>query len=343
MTKTKFILVAILFFVSGFFLHPFYERYTAQAPTINLSSLGVQDRLGRSKYEFIDPLLACEVADKKDILEFQPFNEILQKQVQTEINQGNANKISIYFRGMTSGRWAGYHETDIYPGGSLIKIPFLIAYYQMAQNHPEILNEMLTYKGDFDQSAGQKISPAKKIEEGKAYSISELIYRMIVYSGNNSTVLLMHRLDRSYLNTVFDDLNIPKDQDVNRQWLVTTKTFAYFFRVLYNATYLNRTMSEKALKVLTEADFKDGLVAGVPEKIKVAHKFGEHTQQYPNGAVLSSDLHDCGIIYHAKHPYFLCVMTEGSSQEALKGVIARISKQAYDFVDKPAYPSPTIS
>lgn len=278
------------------------------------------------------------MADKKNILEFQPFNEILQKQVQTEINQKNATKISIYYRGMTSGRWAGYQERDVYPGGSLIKIPFLIAYYQMAENHPEIMNEMITYTGDFDESAGQKIRPAKKIEAGKSYLISDLIYRMIVYSGNNSTVLLMRRLDRSYLNSVFDDLNVPKDQDMNRQWLVTTKTFAYFFRVLYNATYLNRTMSEKALKVLSDVDFKDGLVAGVPATIKVAHKFGEHTQQYTDGTVVSSDLHDCGIIYHPKHPYFLCVMTEGSSREALKGVIARISKRVYEFVDSPSYP-----
>jgi len=320
-------------------LRPAFERYTHPTPSADPLNRGTIDRLGGSKFEFIDPLLGCEVVDKKGIIEFQPLNSLLQKQAQRELNEKNANKISIYYRGMTTARWAGFNESDIYPGGSLIKIPFLMAYLQIAQTQPAILDEMLTYQGDFDQSVGQKIPPAKRIEAGKSYSISELIHRMIVYSGNNSTVLLMRRLDRNYLNSVFEELNVPKDQDANRQWLVTTKNFSYFFRILYNATYLSRAMSERALKTLADVDFKDGLVAGVPAKIKVAHKFGEHTQQYSDGTILSSDLHDCGIVYHPKHPYLLCVMTEGISPEALKGVIARISNQVYEFVDSPTYPA----
>ncbi len=332
--------------MSGFALRPFYERSTQPVPsssTLNLSHRGSEDRLGGSKFEFIDPLLSCEVADKKQIVEFQPLNDMLQKQVQTEINGKHATKVSVYFRGMTTGRWAGFQESEVYPGGSLIKIPFLIAYYQLAQTQPKLLDEMLLYDGSFDESAGQKIPPAKKIEAGKSYSISELIYRMVVYSGNNSTVLLMHRLDRRYLNNLFEELEVPKDQDANRQWLVTPKSFAYFFRILYNATYLNRTMSELALKLLAEVDFKNGLVAGVPAKVKVAHKFGEHTEQYADGTIVSSTLHDCGIIYHAVHAYFLCVMTEGKSLEHLEGVIARISKRAYEFVDSSAYPAMAAS
>ena len=327
--------MAILFFITGFSLRPLYERYTqsSSSPLPDPPPRGIQDRLGSPQYKFIDPLLACEVADQKAFVELQPLNDILQKQVQTEINRKNATKISIYFRSMSSGQWASYQENHVYPGGSLIKIPFLIAYYQMAANNPKILEEVLTYRGEFDQSVGQKIPPVKKLEVGKSYSVSELIRRMVIYSSNNSTVLLMQKLDRSYLNTVFDDLNVSKDQDVNRQWLVTTKTFAYFFRILYNATYLNRTMSENALKLLAETTFKEGLVAGVPEGINVSHKFGEHTLQYLDGTAVSSDLHDCGIIYHAAHPYFLCVMAEGTSFEPLKGVIARISKAAYTFVD----------
>lgn len=341
MNKAAFVLFAIFFLLAGFLLRPFYERYTQSSspPSIVMAQRGLQDRLGSSKFEYIDPLLACEVADKKEIVEFQPINDILQRQVQTEINGRNIHKISVYFRGMTTGRWAGYQENEAYPGGSLIKIPFLMAYYQMAEHRPEILNEMLMYHGDFDQSAGQKISPAKKIEAGKSYSISELIDRMIVYSGNNSTVLLMRRLDRSVLNNLFEDLSVPKDQDTHRQWIVTTKNFAYFFRILYNATYLSRTMSEKALKLLSEVDFKEGLVAGVPVTIKVAHKFGEYTEQYADGAILSASLHDCGITYYPSHPYFLCVMTEGKSLEALKGVIARLSKRVFEFVASPNYPA----
>ncbi len=321
-------------------MHPYYERYVSSPPQEESPPLprGHQVRLTDSRFKFIHPLLSCDVADKKDILEFQPLNELLQRHVQTEINGKQARKISVYYRGMTSGRWTGFQEEEIHPGGSLLKIPYLMAYYKLAEEHPEILNEMITYKGDFDESAGQKIRPAKMIEKGKSYSIADLIHRMIVYSGNNATVLLMHRLDRTYLNHIFDDLHIPSDRNVHRQWLVTAKTFAYLFRILYNGTYLSQAMSEKALGLLSQADFKEGLVAGVPQSIPVAHKFGEFTEQYSDGTIVSTNLHDCGIVYHPSHPYFLCIMTEGQSQESLKGVIARLSKQVYQFVDGPLYP-----
>ncbi len=341
-SHVKLIIGAVFFFGVGFFVHPYYERYKPSSPPENLPPRRsiIPTRLEHSPFKFVHPLLSCDVIEnKKEIVEFQPLNELLQRQVQTEINGKQARKISVYYRGMTTGRWTGIHEDDLYSGGSLIKIPFLMAYYKFAETHPEILNERITYQGDFDESHQQKIPPAKTIKAGTSYSVTELIRRMIVYSGNNSTVLLMRHLDRAHLKNIFEDLHVPGDQDVFRQWLVSPKRFAYFFRILYNGTYLSQTMSEKALDLLSQADFKDGLVAGVPPSIPVAHKFGEFTQQFPDGTIASTDLHDCGIVYHPEHPYFLCVMTEGVSQELLKGVIARVSKAIYEFVDSPAYPS----
>jgi hypothetical protein len=37
--------------------------------------------------------------------------------------------------------------------------------------------------------------------------------------------------------------------------------YASFFRVLFNASYLNRKDSEKALALLTKVAFRDGLIA----------------------------------------------------------------------------------
>jgi len=37
-------------------------------------------------------------------------------------------------------------------------------------------------------------------------------------------------------------------------------------------------------------------------------------------------LHDCGIVYSAQRPYFLCVMTRGSDVQRLAGVIAQASR-----------------
>ncbi len=337
-----FLSIALIFLLVGFLLHPFYSRYAYPPDAIDEPARGEIQRLRKGK--FTHPILGCEVvSDKKDIQEFEPLNALIQQQTQAALKEEKASKISVYFRGMTTGRWGGIRENDAYPGGSLVKIPFMIAYYKLAESRPEIFNEQLMYKGDFDESAGQITKPSHRIEAGKSYSIDELIYRMIVYSGNNSTVLLMRRMDIHYLSSVFGDLGVPGDQDVHRQWVVTTKTFSSFFRVLYNATYLSQALSERALELLSQTEFTDGLAAGVPPIVAVAHKFGEEAIRDTSGKTLSASLHDCGIIYHREHPYFLCIMTEGNSFEPLKEVIGRISKAIYTFVDSPSYPAPPAS
>ena len=113
---------------------------------------------------------------------------------------------------------------------------------------------------------------------------------------------------------------------------MSVKTYAYFFRILYNATYLGHTYSEKALELLNNREFPDGIVAGVPENIPVAHKFGERTVESPEGIVTTEELHDCGIVYYPSKPYILCVMTKGTDIASLKEIIKTISKTVSDEV-----------
>jgi hypothetical protein len=106
---------------------------------------------------------------------------------------------------------------------------------------------------------------------------------------------------------------------------------AGFFRVLYNATFLNAEYSNRALETLTHATFSDGLVAGIPKDVKIAHKFGERIERNSKGELIV-ELHDCGIIYAPQTPYLLCVMTHGDSLETNATIIKEISSLVYDEV-----------
>jgi hypothetical protein len=86
-------------------------------------------------------------------------------------------------------------------------------------------------------------------------------------------------------------------------------------------------MSEKALSYLAETTFDKGLVAGVPEAVAVAHKFGEAGRE--DGSL---QFHDCGIVYYPGRPYILCVMTRGGSFEPLYAAVADISRTVYEEV-----------
>ena len=133
-------------------------------------------------------------------------------------------------------------------------------------------------------------------------------------------------------NSFFNELQLtyPYEQTQVQETL-TAREYARFFRLLYNATYLDEDLSEKALSLLSQSTYKRGLVAGVKKDLPVAHKFGLHTHINPAGEVIGRQLHDCGIIYD-DDPYILCVMTKSNTVnlQDLEQVISSISKRIYE-------------
>ena len=127
---------------------------------------------------------------------------------------------------------------------------------------------------------------------------------------------------------IYADLGLKVPADEAEENFITVKDYAALFRILYNASYLSREMSEKALKLLSEVVYEDGLVAVLPEGIKVAHKFGERA--YEESGV--KQFHDCGIIYYPGKPYLLCVMTRGDDFNALQGIVRQVSQTVYQTI-----------
>ena len=159
------------------------------------------------------------------------------------------------------------------------------------------------------------------------YTVDELIRRMIVYSDNMAYNLLNDNVNGSVVMSVYNDLgvDISSAQANPNGNIISVTGYSSFFRILYNSSYLNRDMSEKALKYLSQSVFTQGLVAGVPNDIVVSHKFGE--RQYLDTG--EKQLHDCGIIYDPDTPYLLCVMTRGNNFSNLISTIKNISNMVY--------------
>ena len=154
---------------------------------------------------------------------------------------------------------------------------------------------------------------------------------MIEYSSNNAAYFLFNYLPKGQIDQVYKDLDLPVLSGTVDSYTMTVKDYASFLRILYNASYLSRQSSEKALELLSKSTYVDGLVAGVPKNVMVAHKFGERVfgDNYEK-----RELHDCGVIYYPAHPYLLCVMTQGSDTTKLTKTIADISSHIYSEVVK---------
>ncbi|CAG0926539.1 hypothetical protein RHDC3_00077 [Rhodocyclaceae bacterium] len=276
-------------------------------------------------YRFTSPLLDCEIAaDRTEGSELQPFKYKIREIISRRTDAGDALKVSLYFRHLESGASFGIKASQKFVPASLLKVPLMIAWLKRAERDPAVLGRAFRYDGATDWSATQTIKPRETLVPGASYTVDDLISRMIAYSDNNAWMVLLNNIDTRELDAIVADLHVDFDPLKSAEDSMSVRAYSSFYRVLYNATYLNREMSEKALQYLSRVDFRDGIVAGVPAGVAVASKFGERTLD--NG---QRELHEFGIVYHPKGAYLLGVMTKGHDFARLSSVIGEISGAVY--------------
>ncbi len=322
-------LVAVAIFAAGA-VAGWGGRALTQRSTTTPKPQAVHQNKG---YAYINPLLECEtVADSLDRRELQPFDSDIELLVQGILSGGSVGHISVYFRDLNNGPWFGINERELFTPASLLKVPLLMAWLEIAESKPGTLDRLVAYPRDDrpDLNQMEYFRPADPIVPGQVYTVRELLRRLIVHSDNNAWRLLNESIDQFLLFRILQDLDIEPGTLLGDNQ-TPVKTYATFFRLLYNASYLSRASSEAALALLAMSDFREGLVGDLPAEIRVAHKHGERNLEGPPAV---RQLHDCGIVYHPRRPYLLCVMTRGGKPEDLLHAIRQISGEVYLQVEK---------
>lgn len=282
-------------------------------------------------YKYINPILECN-PDISLNSKLTPLKKSIETIIEQEKSNQNITFASVYYRDLNNGPWFGVNEKEYFSPASLVKVPILIAYLKKAETNPIILQKKLIVTEDPNSGNNiQNIKPSQATITDTEYTIDKLLEEMIIYSDNDAYNTLAQNLTGEEIMKVYQDLDV----DISKAFsnpngnIITIKAYASFFRILYNASYLNQDMSEKALKLLTQVEYKDALVAGVPQNITVSHKFGERKYSDTN----EIQFHDCGIVYLPKKPYLLCIMTK-TTKSLNQGInlIQKISKEVYQQI-----------
>ncbi len=281
-------------------------------------------------YEFINPLLECESVNAATV-ELIPFQDKILQIRNDALKQSEAENVAIYFRDLNNGPWYGVDETRTFTPASLFKLPIAVSIFKAAENGSIDLNTSFTYDHIIDDEAIQNIAPEQNLELGKTYTVEELVERMLIYSDNISLLLLGDNLKGKVdFDKIYKDIGMNFEGQGSSNVQISTKSFATIYRMLFNASYLSKEHSEQVLKILSQSNEEKGLFEGVPDSVEVAAKFGERA--YNQGG--SKFLHNCGVVYYPKHPYILCIMTEGADSNKLMEVIKQASNTVYEEVDK---------
>lgn len=307
------VIILLTFFIFGFIFNKFLIK----------NSIIPKQESHENGFKYISPLLECLDASAVDNKNAKTGKDI-QNLINNEINEKNISFASVYVRDLNNGPWLGFNEKEKFSPASLMKVPLLISCLKFAESNPGFLKKIVVIdEKDIDPSLKQNITPLEHVEYGKSYSIDELLTYMMSYSDNVATNALLNNLDQNFLNHEYTDLglNIPNADQEN---YMNVLDYATFFRILYNSTYLNREMSEKALALMTRSTFVNGLVAGVPKGVEVSHKFGERILDD------TKQLHDCGIVYRKNSNYLICIMTRGNDFQKMESSIKDFSAFIYN-------------
>jgi beta-lactamase class A len=259
--------------------------------------------------------------------EIHPFVNIITDYMDKEKAGGSVEDAAFYFRSLSDGIWSGINEKNQFSAASLTKVPIMMAYYKLAEKKPEILKEKYKYEILINET--RNFLPKQMPVVGKYYSIDELIRIMIQQSDNNAAAILIAHIDEKYLLKVLYIVGIYHGDEKFIGNNVSIKNLVSMFRVLYNASFLNAEMSEKALRNMVGTEFVSGIVAGIPKDIAVSHKFGE--QKYAESGIV--ELHECAIVYYKNNPYLLGVMSKGKDFGKLCEFLKAVSKLVYEQVD----------
>jgi beta-lactamase class A len=272
--------------------------------------------------KFVKPILWVDENCESDNLVSTKLKlaEIIEKYKQSS----GLTNASVYLR--ANGEWTVVNESEEYDPGSLFKVPVMITILKMEEDNPGFLNKVIPYQKKIE--TGKKLAYASKaIVLGQSYTVRELLRYMIQYSDNAATILLESNMDNKAMQKLFSDVGLKVPNVYATQYQFTVRDYSLFMRTIFNAGYLSIKNSEYAAELLSECEFKDGILKGIPPNTKIAHKFGESGDQN------IKQLHESAVVYLENGGYLLTVMTKGNDVKKLSDLIGEISRTVYNDVN----------
>jgi len=134
-------------------------------------------------------------------------------------------------------------------------------------------------------------------------------------SDNSVFIELIAKFGRSTVQDYIESLGM-KETSIEEN-TTTTDEIGNLFVKIY------KDKNEKILNFLTDTNFEKWIKAGVPENIKVSHKYGREV-----GVV-----NDAGVVY-SQNPFILVIMTQGVDEFEADRLIPELTKMIYSKYEK---------
>lgn len=267
--------------------------------------------------------------------------DALSASVESLIKDSGAADVGVAYHDLASGDELLIHADATFHAASTMKVPVLMELFRQAEEKALSLDDRIAIKNEFASIVdGSRFT--LKVEDdsettlyrrlGERVPIRELARLMITESSNLATNLLIERVTAAKVSSLMDRLGAKEirvlrgveDGAAYRRGLNNTLTARGLMTILVRLAdrdVVSKPASEAMLAILRGQKFNEGIPAGLPKGVTVAHKTGSFGGVY----------HDAAIVEPPRgRPFVLVVLTRGIQDEARSHrLVAEIARAVY--------------
>jgi len=258
--------------------------------------------------------------------------------IQARIQKSGAD-VGVAFRTLDSKLEWFSRADEPFHAASTMKIPVMIELFHQVRQGKLKLDNPLTVKNEFHSLVDGSIYTLDPNDDseaalynaaGQTRTLSQLCELMITISSNLATNLLIEKLGVDNIRATVhalhaDGMNVLRGVEDGKAYekglnnTTTARGLLMLLEAIANGKAVDADASEQMLAILERQTFKEGIPAGLPAGIRVAHKTGEITKIH----------HDAAIVY-APRPFVLVVLVRGiADSKESAALIADISRLLY--------------
>jgi len=249
--------------------------------------------------------------------------------------------VALYFSTLDGKTEWSIEPDEVFHAASTMKLAVMIELFREVKEGKVRLTDTLAVKNEFRSivdgslyrlSAEDDSDRGLYQAEGQARSLGELCELMITVSSNLATNLLIEKLGVENIRAAVHALGADgvvvlrgvedgKAFEQGKNNTTTARGLGTLLAAIARGESVDAAASRQMIEILERQKFNEGIPAGLPAGIAVAHKTGEITKIH----------HDAAIVF-AKRPYVLVILVrgllDGSQSAALMRDVSRDLYQA---------------
>jgi beta-lactamase class A len=262
-------------------------------------------------------------------------------QIQSAIQKSGAD-VAIAFRTLDGNSQWLFREHETFHAASTMKIPVMIELFHQAREGKLKLDDPLPVRNEFHSivdgsvyklDASDDSDDALYKLEGQTQTLAQLCELMVTKSSNLATNLLIEKLGVENIRATVhslnaDEMNVLRGVEDSKAFekglsnSTTANGLLLLLEAIANGKAVDTDSSRQMVEILKRQTFNDGIPAGLPPGISVAHKTGEITKIH----------HDAAIVY-APRPFVIVILVRGlADRKDSAALMAEITRQLYAAV-----------